>query len=333
MCSKKGNSFITLNRSTAQPLNRFLLLICLTAYLLNRSPLWATPATKLAFINIPGSANVSECVSGLALQAQDATSIPSPPDNSILVALSDPNGGHFYDSASPTCDTMEIYNINIYGPGSHTSGNFKYKKTSAGNGNLTAVFGGLNNGAGQAITITGGGGGPIKLAITAGPASITGGSCNQYTVTAQNSGNTAANVSATSDVTMGDGGMSGIFYSDPACVTALPNSKTSIAIATSFINVYYKKLTTAGSPVTLTATDVAAQGDDLSTANGTKLVTVTEPPPDRLAISAGPASINMNSCTLYTVVSKNVNETIVNVFSASRVDLTDPGDSSLDGFF
>ena len=63
---------------------------------------------------------------------------------------------------------------------------------------------------------------------------------------------------------------------------------------------HYSKSDTVGSPVTLTAIDRAADGDDLSAANGSFLVTVADPVADRVSLD-GPPDIQPGECALYTV--------------------------------
>ncbi|MEK6544703.1 MAG: hypothetical protein AABZ44_09750, partial [Elusimicrobiota bacterium] len=187
----------------------------------------------------------------------------------------------------------------------------------------------------KSVTITGGGGGgPDRLAISAGPASVTTSDCSLYTVQSRDSGNNPAAVTLASDVDLTDGS-SGIFYGagDVSCTTPLAPQRVNIPVSSSSIQFRYKKVTTTGSPVTLTATDVAAQGDNLSTQNGTKSVTVTSGGPDRLAISAGPASATTSDCSLYTVEARDAANNPAGVTAATEVDLTDPGDSDVTGFF
>ncbi|MEK6544704.1 MAG: hypothetical protein AABZ44_09755, partial [Elusimicrobiota bacterium] len=299
---------------------------------------------RLAISAGPDSVASTDC-SLYTLESRDSGNNPAAVTLASDVDLSDGNSGIFYGAGDVSCTTpLAPQRINI--PVSSNSMQFRYKKVTTTGSPVTLTATDVaaqgdnlstQNGT-KSVTITTGGGGPDRLAITAGPSSVTTIDCSSYTVRSLDSGSNPTSVLAASDVDLtdpGDSDNTGFFYAlgDTTCVTPLSPAKINIPISNSTAFFRYQKTTTAGSPVTLTVTDVAAQGDNLSTQNGMRSVAIIVSVPDRLAISAGPDSVANTDCSLYTVQSRDSGNNPANVTLATSMDLNDPGDSDASGSF
>ncbi|MEK7287937.1 MAG: hypothetical protein AAB091_05210, partial [Elusimicrobiota bacterium] len=297
----------------------------------------STPPDRLA-ITGASSLNTGSC-NLYTVTAKDSGGNPANVTLASKINLTDPgdsgNDGFFYADGDSVCINFPITQITI--SSASLSRDFRYKKAAVGSvvliaqdvvsdGNNLSFADGI-----KGVNVTSAL--PDRLSITVGPNQINIGSCNLYTVTARDGMGNIANVTLPSIVDLTDSGDSlndGFFYdaADTSCLSFV--TQISFAPSTNSRDFRYKKATTGA--VTLMAVD-AAGGDTLVAANGTIGVMVSDASPDRLSISAGPVSINAGSCNLYTVTAKDSGGNSANVTLASKINLTDMGDSANDGYF
>ncbi|HEX4924898.1 MAG TPA: hypothetical protein VFV50_12470, partial [Bdellovibrionales bacterium] len=216
--------------------------------------------------------------------------------------------GVFYAAADNTCSGAPIANVTISASSSSTT--FRYKDNTAEAVTLTGTDNAGNLTA-DTLNITVG---PNHLIIT-GNSPINAGSCQLYTVTSRDATNTAAAVLVNTQVNLGDGAASGVFYAaaDNTCAGA-PVANVTIPAASSSITFRYKD--DVAEPVTLTGTDNAA----VLTAASTN-ITVG---PDHFIFSAAPSAVKSGSCSaVFTVQSKDTANNTAAVVGATQVNLAD----------
>jgi hypothetical protein len=233
--------------------------------------------------------------------------------NSTVVTLD--NGaasGIFYLGSDTTCVGAPITQVTFAATSSSVA--FRFKDNVAESSTITADdgVGGLTAATFNTTA------GPSKLIMT-GVASAASGQCIALTVVTKDAANTPSNVLADTTVNLVDGAAAGDFYvgTDTTCVGG-PIASALILNGTNTISVRYKD--PKAEATTLTASDAAAI---LTTSN----LSVTFGPDHFLVTGATP--IRSGDCTVYTVTSKDTQNTASSVLSTTTVNITDGASSGV----
>ena len=220
--------------------------------------------------------------------------------------------GTLHAAADTTCSGAAISSVTVLS--GTTSSQFRYKNPKAESVTFSVDDGAAGRTVGtKTITI-----GPNKLSL-AGAATLNAGQCASYTINSKDAQDSNANVNVLTTIDLSDASAAGTFYAaaDTTCSGA---AITQVTIANAANTSSFRYKNSAAEAVTFTISDSASY-----LASATLSVAVG---PGKLVLS-GASPIRSGDCTVYSVVSKDLNDVVTNVAVATTVNLTKGGSTGV----
>jgi hypothetical protein len=226
--------------------------------------IYATPVTSNpAFVSAAQTLTAGACSSAVTVQMQDSSGNQVNVSSATTVTLSSSSGGLYADSACK----MSVTSVTV--PAGSSSASFYFEATQRGTATISASYG--VSSATQTETV--GSGAPTQLYLSLAYVTTIN-TCAPATVVMRDAFNNLATESSATTITV-SGTVATVFYLDNTCTTT--TSTTSIPAGASE-GAFYFENSTAGGPITLTASATGlGSGTAVTYANTYQLAFTTSP--------------------------------------------------------
>jgi hypothetical protein len=264
------------------------------------------PASRLVYTSFTTPTAPNTCRS-LQVQLRDPNNNAVTATASVPVELTDSSGAGTFHTASNCSGGSTVTSVNITAGQSTVT--YYYLRTAGATVTLTAASTGLTSATSNMVISSGS---PNRLAWTTAPSATPQNVCTQFVIAVRDEQNLNANVSGATSLSLTGLGADGQIFSNSNCTNTLSNQQ--ISNGQSSLTYFYRKASTGTVTLDAQATGLTGTSRSLTVSTGT---------PSVLAFTAGNTSTPVNTCTSYSIATRDEAGVQRNVTGDLTVDLTD----------